>query len=169
MKHYEKVLLKIFSGCMGLFIIDLIYQCVIRGHKLRFNSFDNITFILSMLFAASVFGIITVGISNWIRSRIENGEAPISREYRMSFYISFVPFFLILTLGIFFSITGFRFFRTTYGLQAIHDTFEIYGYYVFSVIIPVFPFCIFWQVLYIVKSITYRHFEVSDKKLASRV
>ena len=168
MKNYEKVLMKIFGGCIGLFIMDLIYQCVIRGHKLRFNSYDNVTFVLSMLFAASVFGIITVIMSNWMRSRIENGENPISREYRMSFFLSFVPFLLILALSIFFSITGFRFFRTTYGLKAIHDTFEIYGYYVFGIIIPVFPICIFWQVLYIVKSITYRNFAVNNKKLASR-
>lgn len=157
MKNYEKVLIKIFGGCVGIFIFDLVYQCAIRGHKLSYNSFDNLTFVLSLLFAASVFGSMTVFISVWIRSRVSNGESPISKQYTRSFYLSFVPFLLILGMSIYFAITGFRFFSTTYGLKAIHDTFLIYGYYVFGVIIPVFPICIFWQVLYIVKCIMYRN------------
>lgn len=165
MKNYEKVLMKIFGGCTGFFFLDLFYQCVIRHRKLSYNSFDNITFILSMLFAVSVFGCVTVIISSWIRSRVAEGKEPISRCYKKSFFISFVPFLMILAMSIYFAITGFRLFSVTYGLQAIHDTFVIFGYYVFGVIVPVLPFCLFWQVLFIVKSITYRSKVVSKKKI----
>ena len=165
MKNYEKVLMKIFGGCTGFFFLDMFYQCVIRKRDLSYNSYDNLTFILSMLFAVSVFGSVTIGISLWIRKRVEAGKEAISKCYKKSFFLSFVPFLLILAMSIYFAITGFRFFSTTYGLKAIHDTFVIYGYYVFGVIIPVLPFCLFWQVLFIVKSITYRSKVVSKKKI----
>lgn len=156
MKNYEKGLMKIFGGCVGIFILDLIYRCRVRGDELHYLIFDNFTLVLGILFIISLCGIITVIISTWIRGRITDGKCPISKCYSRSFYLSFVPFVLILMFSIYSAVTGFRLFHTTYGLKAIHDTLLIYGYNIFCIIIPVFPVCLFWQVLYIVKRFNYR-------------
>ena len=42
------------------------------------------------------------------------------------------------------------------GAEAFLDNLIIVGLYLFSIIIPVFPVIVFWQMLYIVKRIQYR-------------
>ncbi len=53
-----------------------------------------------------------------------------------------------------------------YGADAFWDTFTWNGILVFSVIIPVFPLMIFWQLLYIIKRAKYRK-KISEQRVVS--
>ena len=96
------------------------------------------------------FGLIGLLISNIIDKRRAKGKKVISKAYTISFWLSFAPIVLLLLYGLYCAEYGLNFmWSTTYGWQGFKDAIFLMGL-IFSVI-PVFPFCIFWQILYIVK------------------
>ena len=105
--------------------------------------------IFGAILVLSVFGLIGLALSHWIKKRKVTGLQPISRKYTISFIISYIPYVLLLLYCLYCSKFGFTFFTTSYGWNGFYSAFVIMGL-VFCVI-PVFPFCIFWQIFYIVK------------------
>ncbi|MBR5684465.1 MAG: hypothetical protein IKW96_14520 [Ruminococcus sp.] len=159
MKKWEKVCMIIFGSFIGLFIMELVYRCGVLKESLDYNFFDPFTLVIVWGFAISVVGSLVILVSTRLRKRVEKEQKPISPAYRASFILSFIPFMFLMincTASIF---TGFSFMGSTwYGSEAFWDTFVFIGILLFSCIIPVFPFCIFWQILYIIKSIKYRKY-----------
>ncbi|WP_455529055.1 hypothetical protein [Ruminococcus sp.] len=157
MKKYEKVLLGIFVIGIIAFIADFLIEVCAAGTELDYHFFGGITKLLSALFMISVFGLMALLVSVRLRKRAEAGEPPISRLYKISFILSFVPF---LAMAVYFAAQDeFIFMGETVavGARAFLDHMIIGGVVVFSIIVPVFPVIIFWQLLYIVKRIQYRN------------
>ena len=107
-----------------------------------------------VLLLLSCFGLIGLLVSHLIKRRGTKGKKPISAGYKVSFILSFVPYVLFLAYCVLCSKFGFDFFTTTYGWEGFRNAFIVVGF-VYCVI-PVFPFCLFWQILYIVKWIRNR-------------
>ena len=105
--------------------------------------------VFGIVLILSVFGLIGLAVSKRIGKRKTTGLEPISKGYKISFILSYIPYLLLLIYSIFASVYGFNFFTTTYGWEGFYTSFLIVGA-VFCVI-PVFPLCLFWQILYIVK------------------
>ncbi|MBP3248833.1 MAG: hypothetical protein J6M48_00580 [Ruminococcus sp.] len=161
MKKYEKVLLAIFGTFFAAFLIDVLFRLGDPKVKEPDDIFDPFTRILSIPFAISVLGIITVLVNARLRSRREAGLPPISKLYSVSFWLSFIPFVLLLISSISSAFEGASFmYETFYGGEAFWLTFMLTGVMVFCWIIPVFPVLIFWQVLYIVNCIRIKRAKV---------
>ena len=156
MKKSEKVLLGIFCICITAFISDFLIEVCAAGKGLDYHFFGGVTKLLSALFMISVFGLMALLVSVRLRKRAEAGRPPISKLYKLSFILSFVPF---LIMAVYFAVQDeFIFMGETVavGAEAFLDHMIIGGVIVFSIIVPVFPVMIFWQLLYIIKRIQYR-------------
>ena len=156
MKKYEKVLLGIFGMGIIAFIADFLIEVCVAKVEPDYHFFGGITKLLSALFMISVFGLMALLVSVRLRKRVEAGSPPISKLYKISFILSFVPF---LVMAVYFAMQDeFVFMGETVdvGARAFLDHMIIGCVVVFSIIVPVFPVIIFWQLLYIVKRIQYR-------------
>ena len=159
MKKSERIIRNVCICGIVSYLVYCFYLCVKdrvhsapwdylgRGYRSEFG----VVLILSLL------GIIYIAVSNRIRNRKTIGLKPISKAYRISFIVSYIPYVILLAYSLYCSKYGFEFFGKSYGWQGFYDAFIIMGL-VFCVI-PVFPFCIFWQILYIVKYIRSRKAE----------
>lgn len=150
MKKHEKVLMCIFIIVITAFISDFLFEVLLLGTPVDYQFFSGITYFLSIFLAISVGGILTILTTVWVRKRREAGLPPISKAYTISFILSFIPF---LALVIFSASHGdFVFMGETvsYGFEAFIDYMLITGIYIFSIIAPVFPVIIFWQILYLI-------------------
>ena len=150
MKKHEKVLMSIFIIVITAFISDFLFEVLLLGTPVDYQFFGGITQFLSVFLAISVGGILTILTTVWVRIRREAGLPPISKAYTISFILSFIPF---LALVIFSASHGdFVFMGETvsYGFEAFIDYMLITGIYIFSIIAPVFPVIIFWQILYLI-------------------
>lgn len=150
MKKHEKVLMSIFIIVIIAFISDFLFEVLLLGTPADYQFFRGITYFLSIFLAISVGGILTILTTVWVRIRREAGLPPISKAYTISFILSFIPF---LALVIFSASQGdFAFMGETisYGFEAFIDYMLITGIYIFSIIAPVFPVIIFWQILYLI-------------------
>lgn len=158
MKKYEKLLLVFFSGIAVLFVANILYRRYVLGIELDFRMFDEGTTALAWAFIISFFVSMVILVSWRLRKRYEAGKKPISGLYRASFWLSFIPFVLLMIGSVSSMWEGFTFLSDTvyYGAEAFWGTFTIYGIFLFGVIIPVFPVMIFWQLLYLVKRRKYR-------------
>ncbi|MBP5580243.1 MAG: hypothetical protein J6X85_00365 [Ruminococcus sp.] len=107
------------------------------------------------IFVVSCLGLVGLLVSNLIKKRRAEGKNPISNGYTVSFILSYVPYVLLLLYCAYCSKFGFRFFSVTYGWEGFWSAFIIMGA-VFCVI-PVLPFCLFWQILYLIKWIRNRN------------
>ncbi|SHM76655.1 hypothetical protein [Ruminococcus flavefaciens] len=97
----------------------------------------------------SLLGLIGLAVSKRIGKRKATGLKPISMGYKISFILSYIPYVLLLAYCLYCSKYGFDFFTTTYGWEGFYNAFLVMGA-VFC-IVPVLPFCLFWQILFIVK------------------
>lgn len=142
---------RICFGGIGVYLANCI--CIAADDRLRSPLWDYLglgyTSFFGVVLVLSVFGLITLAISHHIKKRKVTGLQPISRKYTISFIVSYIPYVLLLLYSLYCSKFGFTFFTTSYGWEGFYSAFVIMGF-VFCVI-PVFPFCIFWQILYIVK------------------
>ncbi|WP_303822931.1 hypothetical protein [Ruminococcus flavefaciens] len=156
MKKYEKVLLTVFGSCAVLAISFLLYSWLELEKGL--GEIDDETMVLPLWGAfLSLFGVLAVLVSWRLRKRAEAGEKPISKLYKASFILSFVPFVWLVIYSFYGMADGFTFMSsTTYGEEAFYEYFVWYGVIIFGALIPVFPFLVFWQILYIIKRIQYR-------------
>lgn len=152
MSKRAKIFMYICFGGIGVYLI----RCINSAIRDRFRAplWDYLGLGYMTVWGAiallSCFGLVGLGVSRRIGKRREAGKEPFSKGYRISFYISFVPYALLLLYCAYCSKYGFSFlWSTSYGWEAFEGAFTIMGL-VFCVI-PVFPFCIFWQILYIVK------------------
>ncbi|MBQ8961323.1 MAG: hypothetical protein IJ071_08960 [Ruminococcus sp.] len=151
MKRYEKILLTVFGIICGAFLVNVLFRLGDPDVKEAGDIFNSSTRILSIPFAISVLGMITVLVNARLRRRREAGLPPISKLYRASFWLSFVPFVLLLIESFASAINGSTFlFDTYYGGEAFQMTFVLMGVLMFSYIVPLFPLMIFWQILYLV-------------------
>ena len=161
MKKYEKILIAVFGAFCAVFLVDILPRLAehgVRNERIVFNTF---TRILSVPFAVSFLGIIAVLVCARLRCRKEAGLTPISKLYKASFRVSFVPFVLLLIYSFASAFTGTDFlFDTCYGFDAFWLNFVLVGVLMLSYIIPVFPVLIFWQILYLVNRFRYRERKV---------
>lgn len=66
---------------------------------------------------------------------------------RVFFWISFVPAALLLLYGVYCAFAGFDFFGTSYGLEGFINAVLVMG--LIFCVIPVFPICIIFQLVYL--------------------
>ena len=157
MKKWERVLLGIFGCFIGIFAVDILYRHFFLEIPFDYYMFDTVTSVLAWIFIVSVLGTIAILISCRLRKRTDTGLKPVSKLYRASFFASFIPFLLLFISSLITAVSGFTFLgSTSYGFDAFWSNIVILGVYVFGVIIPVFPLCIFWQILYLIKRRRYR-------------
>ena len=78
-----------------------------------------------------------------IKRHIEKSEPPISERYQFSFAVSFVPCLLLLL----------------YSISILFDPMRgyimLYILYISAIAVPVIPFLIFWQLLYLINKSRY--------------
>ena len=98
MKKSEKFLMVVFSGGIGLFVINLLYRAVYLKTDMDYRFFIGYTAVLSWIFIVSFLGIMTILVSYRLRKRSKEGKEPISKLYSISFLVSFLPL-LILLIG----------------------------------------------------------------------
>lgn len=151
MSKIEKLILALSSFGLGYFTFICLKQGFSENFKEGLYYYFDYNYITSCgaVFVLSCLGFISLLVSHIIRKRKQKGKKPISNAYKISFYLSFVPYVLFLGYCAYCSLAGFEFFGTTYGWEGFCDAFIIMGF-VFC-IIPVLPFCLFWQILYIIK------------------
>ncbi len=170
MKKYEKFLMILFGGGVVLSAASVLYIWLVIEKELGY--FDDVTTVLPFWgFFVSLFGVSAVMISWRLRKRAETGKKPISRLYKCSFILSFVPFVILVIFSACSSADGFTFMSSTvYGSEAFYEYMVWSGIIIFGLLIPVFPLMIFWQVLYIIKRIQYRKMMrvVSDECIVIR-
>ena len=161
MKKYEKILLIIFGAFCAAFLVNVLHRLGDPRIENADDIFDSFTRILSLPFAVSFLGIITVLVTARLRSRRSAGLPPVSTLYKVSFLLSFVPLVLLLISSIASAFEGSSFlYETFYGFDAFWMNFIFRGVLMFSYAIPVFPVLIFWQILYIVNRIRFRKHKV---------
>ena len=161
MKKYEKILLIIFGAFCAAFLVNVLHRLGDPRIENADDIFDSFTRILSLPFAVSFLGIITVLVTARLRSRKSAGLTPISKLYKAFFWLSFVPFVLLLISSIASAFEGSSFlYENFYGFDAFWMDFIFTGVLMFSYAIPVFPVLIFWQILYIVNRIRFRKYKV---------
>ena len=166
MKKYEKVLLAIFGLCDVLSISAVLYIWYGLEKGLGYID-DGMTVVPFWCTFVSLAGLSAVLVSWRLRKRAEAGMKPISKLYNCSFIVSFLPFVLLIISSVESISEGFSFMGTSwYGADAFWDTFTWNGILVFSVLIPVFPLMIFWQLLYIIKRAKYRK-KISEQRVVS--
>ena len=144
MKKYEKILIAVFGGCTVLSLSLLMLGKVI-------GYLDNLEEALPYyLMFGGVFGVIGVLVSWRLRKRREAGKAPISVLYKVSFRLSFLPLAVLLIVGIAGAVSG------GFDWSVLWGTIVLYGILLGCILIPIFPFMLFWQVLYVAMSAKYK-------------
>ena len=147
MKKHEKVLMSIFIIVITAFISDFLFEVLLLGTPVDYQFFGGITQFLSVFLAISVGGILTILTTVWVRIRREAGLPPISKAYTISFILSFIPFLALVIFSASHSDFVFMGETVSHGFEAFIDYMLITGIYIFSIIAPVFPVIIFWQIL----------------------
>ena len=143
MKKYEKILIAVFGGCTVLSL-----SLLMLGKGIGY--LDNLEeALLYYLMFGGVFGVIGVLVSWRLRKRREAGKAPISALYKVSFRLSFLPLAVLLIVGIAGAVGG-------SGWSVLWGTIVLYGILLGCILIPIFPFMLFWQVLYVAMSAKYK-------------
>ena len=89
MKKFEKVLMCIFGFGIAAFLADCLFEFLVLDET-SYLFFLSITKPLSYYFIISVFGIMAVLTTLWVRKRREAGLEPISKAYTLSFFLSFI-------------------------------------------------------------------------------
>ena len=157
MKKGEKIVLYTGAGGIAVYIVRFIADAVMNRFRAPLPDYFGQCYmsIWGALLLICVLAQIGVLISVLLRRRRNSGKKEISRGYTVSFFCSFIPFLLLLAYSAYCMKAGFPFlWSVSYGWEAFEDAFMIMGF-VF-VIIPVFPFCLFWQAFYIVRRIKAR-------------
>ncbi|WP_173386396.1 hypothetical protein [Ruminococcus flavefaciens] len=149
MKKYEKILIAVFGGCTVLSLAFLLISFFMLGKGIGY--LDNLEEVLPYyLMFGGVFGVIGVLVSRRLRKRREAGKAPISALYKVSFRLSFLPLAVLLIVGIAGAVVGGCDWSVLWG------TIILYGILLGCILIPIFPFMLFWQVLYMAMSAKYK-------------
>ena len=163
MKKHEKVLMSIFLVGIAAFICDFLFEVLLLGTPADYQFFGGITQFLSVFLAISAGGIMTILTTVWVRKRREAGLPPISKAYTISFILSFIPFLALVIFSA--SHSEFKFMGETvsHGFDAFIDYMLIMGIVIFSIIAPVFPVIIFWQILYIIHRFRNKKYSASRK------
>lgn len=81
------------------------------------------------------------------------------------FIITFIPYIYLFTIALYYAIFGYdvytwilpTYVKTIYGLDALFETLFIYGFK-FS-IIPIFPLCLIYQIIYLTINKKSRYFK----------
>ncbi|MBQ6169442.1 MAG: hypothetical protein IJK30_05755 [Ruminococcus sp.] len=150
MKKYEKILIAVFGGFTVLSLAFLLISFFMLGKGIGY--LDNLEEALPYyLMFGGVFGVIGVLVSWRLRKRREAGKAPISALYKVSFRLSFLPFAVLLIVGIAGAVSGGGF-----DWSVLWGTIVLYGILLGCILIPIFPFMLFWQVLYMAMSAKYK-------------
>ncbi|MBR1430200.1 hypothetical protein [Ruminococcus sp.] len=149
MKKYEKILIAVFGGCTVLSLAFLLVSLLMLGKGIGY--LDNFEEALPYyLMFGGVFGVIGVLVSWRLRKRSEAGKAPISALYKVSFRLSFLPLAVLLIVGIAGAVGG------GFDWSVLWGTIVLYGILLGCILIPIFPFMLFWQVLYMAMSAKYK-------------
>lgn len=161
MTKKEKIAVKIAEAGIMVYLLRCIVMFIEERGRAPFWDYLGLVYMspFGVVLLLSVFCLTAVLVSKKLRKREEKGLKPFSKAYRISFLVSFVPYLLFLAYCIYSSIFGFHFFGVSYGWQAFEGAFAIVG--LIFCVIPVFPFCLFWQVVYIVKCIRNKKHEIS--------
>ena len=157
MKKAEKIVLYTAAGGIIVFILRCIADAVMNRFRAPLPDYFGLCYmsIWGALLLICVLAQIGVLISVLLRRRRNSGKKEISRGHTVSFFCSFIPFLLLLAYSAYCMKAGFPFlWSVSYGWEAFEGAFMIMG--LVFVIIPVFPFCVFWQVFYIVRRIKAR-------------
>lgn len=155
MKKSEKTMMCIFGCGIIAFAVNFIIKVFVMDTELDYHFFDGITFPLSIFFAISFLGALTLITRIWLRKRFEAGKRPVSKLYTATFLLSFLPFILLIIYSATegeFTFLG----STVYGIEAFWENLWFYGILLWSAIVPVFPVAVFWQILYLVNRKKYR-------------
>lgn len=156
MKKSEKTASCIFAAGIIAFIADVLIKVLKFNEELDYNFFSGITDFLAVYFAISFLGLMTLLVKVWLRKRAEAGKEPISKGYTISFLLSFLPFVIVVINSAASGAFNFMGETVAYGAEAFYYHLFFTGVYFLSIIIPVFPVIIFWQLLYIANRIKYR-------------
>lgn len=157
MKKAEKIILYTGAGGIAAYIVRCIADAVLDRFRVPLPDYFGLAYMSpwGALIVVCVLAQIGVLISVLLRRRREGGKKEISRGYTVSFFCSFIPFVLLLAYSAYCMKAGFSFlWSVSYGWEAFGGAFTIMG--LVFIIIPVFPFCVFWQVFYIVRRIKAR-------------
>jgi len=149
MKKFEKVLMCIFGFGIAAFLADCLFEFLVLDET-SYLFFLGITKPLSYYFIISVFGIMAVLTTLWVRKRREAGLEPISKAYTLSFFLSFIPFVLVVFYCAAQGEFVFMGETMSYGFQAFLDHMVITVFAGLCVIVPIFPILAVWQILYLV-------------------
>jgi len=154
MKKAEKIVLYTAAGGIAVYIVRCIADAVLDRFHAPLPDYFGLAYmsIWGALPVICVLAQIGVLISVLLRRRRNSGKKEISRGYTVSFICSFIPFVLLLAYSAYCMKAGFSFlWSVSYGWEAFEGAFTIMG--LVFIIIPVFPFCVFWQVFYIIRHI----------------
>lgn len=141
MKKYEKILIAVFGGCTILSLAFLLISFFMLGKGLGYLDYLEEVLPYYLMFGG-VFGVIGVLLPWRLRKRREAGKAPISKLYKVSFWLSFLPLAVLLIVGIAGAVSG------GFDWSVLWGTVVFYGILLGCILIPIFPFMLFWQVLY---------------------
>ena len=144
MKRYEKILIAVFGGCT---VLSLSLLMLGKGIGYLDNLEEALPYYLMF---GGVFGVIGVLVSWRLRKRREAGKDPISALYKVSFWLSFLPLAVLLIVGIAGAVGG------GFDWSVLWGTIVLYGILLGCILIPIFPFMLFWQVLYVAMSAKYK-------------
>ena len=154
MKKAEKIVLYTAAGGIAAYIVKCIADAVMDRFRVPLPDYFGMGYMSpwGALVVICVLAQIGVLISVLLRRRRNSGKKEISMGYTVSFFCSFIPFLLLLAYSVYCMKAGFTFlWSVCYGWEAFESSFMIMG--LVFVVIPVFPFCVFWQVFYIVRRI----------------
>ena len=149
MNKIEKTLTGIFA--LGI-IIFLTYSITegITGFGLAHGFERGYCSVFGVILIVSCLGLFAVLVSHAMRNRKNKGKSPITNADKIWFRISFVPFLLVVLYGIFSAFFGISFlWSMSYGMDAF--LIAVVCGVILLVIIPVLPFCIVWQMIYLIR------------------
>ncbi|MBR6968108.1 MAG: hypothetical protein IKH78_06195 [Ruminococcus sp.] len=157
MKKAERIILGLSAVGTGAYLMYCITEWLSHGfsYSLKGCLVKGYCSVFGVILVISCIAALGVLVSLRIRKRRSMGKPSISGLYTFSFYSSFLPLVLLLIYSLISVKSGFTFlWSTSYGGRAFCEAFVLTGA-VFCMI-PVFPFCLFWQILYIVKRLRSR-------------
>ena len=165
MKKHEKIILGISLAAIAAFIVRCILSAAFDSFRQPVADYFRLEYMspFGAVLVLGVFGVISVPVLCISRKRSSKGKEVPSFAYRVSFYCSFIPFVLLIAYCLYCMKHGFSFlWSVSYGWEAFEGAFTIMGFIL--CIIPVLPFCVFWQILYIVKLIRGRKKAAAEQK-----
>ena len=149
MKKYEKILIAVFGGCTVLSLAFLLISFFMLGKGIGYLDYLEEVLPYYLMFGG-VFGVIGVLVPWRLRKRREAGKAPISKLYKVSFRLSFLPLAVLLIVGIAGAVGG------GFDWSVLWGTIVLYGILLGCILIPICPFMLFWQVLYGIMTVKYK-------------